>query len=106
MHYSIDLAKPGKFPNGATEIPFEMPLRPKASKKLYESYHGVFVNVMYSLKADMKRSLLNKDLQKVSEFIVEYSEGDKADEKSVDFTITPQSLENVRDRVNIPDFFC
>ena len=104
VQYTLDLAKPGKFPNGATEIPFEMPLRPKASKKLYESYHGVFVNIMYTLKADMKRSLLNKDLQKISEFIVEYSEGETADEKPVDFRITPQSLENVRDRMNIPDF--
>lgn len=104
LSYSIDLVKPGKFPNGTTEVPFELPLRAKAGKKLYETYHGVFVNIMYTLKADMKRSLLNKDLQKVSEFIVEYSEGEKAVEKSVDFTITPQSLENVKDRANIPDF--
>lgn len=104
LSYSIDLAKPGKFPNGTTEVPFEMPLRAKAGKKLYETYHGVFVNIMYTLKADMKRSLLNKDLQKVSEFIVEYADGEKAEEKSVDFTITPESLENVKDRVNIPNF--
>ena len=104
LSYSIDLVKPGKFPNGTTEVPFEMPLRAKAGKKLYETYHGVFVNIMYTLKADMKRSLLNKDLQKVSEFLVEYTDGEKATDKSVDFTISPQSLENVKDRANIPDF--
>ena len=105
VNYNIDLVKPGKFPSGYTEVPFEMPLRPKTNKKLYETYHGVFVNVMYSLKADMKRSLLNKDLQKISEFIVEYKEGsEKAEDKGVDFEISPMSLENVRDQSHVPDF--
>lgn len=105
VNYHLDIAKPGKFPNGVTEIPFELPLRPKVGKKLYETYHGVFVNIMYTLKADMKRPLLAKDLQKVSEFIVEYVEGDKAKEKPVDFTVSPQSLENVKGRASlIPDF--
>jgi len=104
VSYTIDIAKQGKFPNGATEIPFEMPLRAKAGKKLYETYHGVFVNIMYTLRADMKRSLLSKDLVKTSEFIVESSSAEKIEDKSVDFVITPQSLENVKDRVNIPDF--
>ena len=104
VNYSIELVKPGKFPHGTTEVPFELPLKAKAGKKLYETYHGVFVNVMYSLKAEMKRSLLSKDLQKVSEFIVEYPESDKGEDKPVDFTITPQSLENVKNRANVPDF--
>ncbi len=104
INYSIDLVKPGKFPHGTTEVPFELPLKPKAGKKLYETYHGVFVNIMYSLKAEMKRSLLNKDLQKVSEFIVEYVDSERGEDKSVDFTITPQSLENVKDRGRVPDF--
>ena len=104
VSYTIDLAKPGKFPHGTTEVQFEMPLRPKAGKKLYETYHGVFVNIMYTLKADMKRSLLNKDLQKVSEFLVEFVEPGKMEEKAVTFNISPQSLENVKDRATVPDF--
>lgn len=104
VNYSMDIAKAGKLPSGNTEIPFEMPLRPKASKKLYETYHGVFVNVMYTLKVDMKRPLLNKDMQKVSEFIVEYAPGEKQEEKEVTFTVSPQSLENVKDRGKLPDF--
>jgi len=104
VSYTIDIAKPGKFPNGATEIPVEMPLRAKAGKKLYETYHGVFVNILYTRRADMKRSLLSKDLVKTSEFIVESSSAEKIEDKSVDFIITPQSLENVKDRVNIPEF--
>lgn len=104
VSYSLDLVKPGKFPHGTTEIPFELPLRAKAGKKLYETYHGVFVNVMYNLRVEMKRSLLNKDLQKSIEFIVEYVETERGEEKPVEFTVTPQSLENVKGRVNLPDF--
>ena len=53
----------------------------------------------------MKRSFLSKDLQKEVEFIVKYSERTKTDEPNpVDFSITPQSLANVKDRQSIPDF--
>ncbi len=105
VQYSIELAKPGKIPSGTTEIPFEMPLRPKGSnKKLHETYHGVFINIMYTLKADMKRSILNKDLQKVSEFIVEFTAGCKIEEKPLDFSSSPESLENVKKQSKVPDF--
>lgn len=104
---TLEIRKAGKFPNGTTEIPFELPLRAKAGKKLYETYHGVFVNIMYTLRAEMKRSLLSKDLQKTSEFIVEYGSAveKKEDIKPVEFTISPQSLENVKERrSSVPDF--
>lgn len=105
IQYSVDLAKPGKIPSGTTDIPFELPLKPKSGKKLHETYHGVFVNITYTLRCDMKRSLLNKDLQKTSEFIVEYGDNaSKAVEKPVDFCITPESLANVKERTNVPDF--
>ena len=104
VQYNIELTKPGKIPHGTTEIPFEMPLRAKSNKKLRETYHGVFVNIMYTLKADMKRPLLSKDLQKVSEFIVEYSSNEKVVDKPVEFTSSPSSLENVNKQANVPDF--
>lgn len=105
VNYSVELCKPGKFPSGTTEVPFELPLKPKTGKKLYETYHGVFVNITYSLRADMKRSLLAKDLQKSSEFVIEYGESSaKAADKQVEFTISPQSLANVKERANVPDF--
>ena len=104
INYTLEITKAGKLPSGTTEIPFEMPLRAKTGKKLYETYHGVFVNVMYTMRADMKRPLLNKDLQKVSEFIVEYGEGGKVEDKEVSFRVSPQSLENVKNRGNVPDF--
>lgn len=44
--------------------------------------------------------MLNKDLQKVVEFIVEYRRPQEMKtlvEKSVNFVITPESLQNVKD---------
>lgn len=43
------------------------------SKMLFETYHGVYVNIQYFVKVYMKRGLLIKDLDKSSEFVIEYS---------------------------------
>ncbi|XP_071095137.1 vacuolar protein sorting-associated protein 26C-like [Haliotis cracherodii] len=105
INYNLEVAKPGKLPSGKTEIPFEVPLRAKAGKTLYETYHGVFVNVQYCVKVDMKRSLLNKDLQKQTEFILEYKEQEeKSKPKPVNFTITPETLSNIKEKQNVPRF--
>lgn len=106
VNYTLELVKPGKFPNGTTEIPFELPLKGKGGKQLYETYHGVFVSVTYSMHCDMKRSLLNRDIQKVVEFIVECKSSSIPEdgEKRVDFTVNPESLQNVKNRSNVPNF--
>lgn len=41
----------------------------------------------------MKRGLLNRDVHKELEFIVEYKEGDKSSQKPLDFTLTPENLQ-------------
>ncbi|XP_037278697.1 vacuolar protein sorting-associated protein 26C isoform X2 [Rhipicephalus microplus] len=69
--YSLEIAKAGRLPAGRTEMPFELPLRPRSGRTLYETYHGVFINIQYLLRCEMKRSLLSKDVQKTLEFIVE-----------------------------------
>lgn len=48
IHYSLEVAKPGRLPAGRTELPFEFPLRPKGNRTLYETYHGVFINIQVS----------------------------------------------------------
>lgn len=102
---NLEISKPGKLPAGRTEIPFEIPLKPKTNRTLYETYHGVFISIQYYLKCDMKRSLLNKDLQKVMEFILEYKNQKVNDNPvPVNFSITPDSLQNVRYRKNMPNF--
>lgn len=95
VNYMIVLSKPGKFPSGKTEIPFEMEVSPKQFKKLFETYHGVYINItvsashfsfssllfmariivlllQYCLKVEMKRSVFAKDLTKSTEFLLEY----------------------------------
>lgn len=106
LNYTLEVAKSGKFPPGKTEIPFEFPLVSKGSKSLHETYHGVFVNIQYSIRCDMKRSLLNKDLQKSQEFIVEYKKNaEHAISKPISFTISPETLQNVKEKLKVPQFF-
>ncbi|KAM8976836.1 vacuolar protein sorting-associated protein 26C [Pelodytes ibericus] len=102
---TVEMVKPGKLPSGKTEIPFEFPLVMKGNKALYETYHGVFVNIQYTLRCDMKRSLLAKDLTKTCEFII-HSLPQKAKQtpSPVDFTITPDTLQNVKERSSLPRF--
>ncbi|XP_034511541.1 vacuolar protein sorting-associated protein 26C isoform X11 [Ailuropoda melanoleuca] len=142
---TIEMVKPGKFPSGKTEIPFEFPLHVKGNKVLYETYHGVFVNIQrsspapplgallsltvltpltcgslfhldrslavgqdhdkYTLRCDMRRSLLAKDLTKTCEFIVHSApQKGKLTPSPVDFTITPETLQNVKERALLPKF--
>lgn len=99
----------GKIPSGKTEIPFELPLRPRGTKTLYETYHGVFVNIQYMIRCDIKRSFLAKDVSKSLEFIVEdkfVKKPEKEPNKVVNFKVMPESLQNTRDRdkVSVPRF--
>ncbi|XP_074104101.1 vacuolar protein sorting-associated protein 26C [Cotesia typhae] len=110
VQYTIDVAPAGKIPNGKTEIPFELPLKPRGSKSLYETYHGVFVNIQYVIKCDIKRSFLAKDVSKSLEFMVEdrtpIGKEIKPQEpvRPVTFKIVPESLQNIRDKASVPEF--
>ncbi|XP_075767956.1 vacuolar protein sorting-associated protein 26C isoform X4 [Pelodiscus sinensis] len=105
INSTIEMVKPGKLPSGKTEIPFEFPLHMKGNKVLYETYHGVFVNIQYTLRCDMRRSLLAKDLTKTCEFIVHSApQKGKLMPSPVDFTITPETLQNVKERASLPKF--
>jgi len=101
----LELVKPGKLPSGTTEIPFEIPIRHLKNKTLFESYHGVFINIQYLIKCDMKRSLLNKDLSKSTEFIIE-DQPNKIEEQSkkIAFSINPDSISVSKKNLRIPKF--
>lgn len=73
LNVIIPLAAPGKLAQGFSEFPFEYSLQcTKEPKILYETYHGVFVNINYLIKCDIKRSFLAKSIQKTQEFIIQY----------------------------------
>jgi len=97
MSFTVLVAKPGKIPDGVTELPFEFKLEPLAGQTLYETYHGVYVNIQYSLQCDVFRPLLAKNLQKKLEFIVEQESGKTSvKEIRVPFSLLPSSLEHVK----------
>ncbi|XP_018410652.1 PREDICTED: Down syndrome critical region protein 3 isoform X2 [Nanorana parkeri] len=75
---TVEMVKPGKLPSGKIEIPFEFPLVIKSNKVLYETYHGVFVNIQ--------------------------PQKTKLSPSPVDFTITPETLQNVKERASLPRF--
>ncbi|XP_064074620.1 vacuolar protein sorting-associated protein 26C isoform X2 [Vanessa tameamea] len=95
INTSIELAAAGKMPIGVTEIPFEMPLVGRQSSMslgLLETYHGVFVNVMYTLKCSMKRSFLNKPLNASCQFFVQYKQQERPPSKPVRCEVSPATL--------------
>lgn len=103
----MEVAPAGKIPSGKTEIPFELPLKPRGTKTLYETYHGVFVNIQYMIRCDMKRSFLAKDVSKSLEFIVEdkpVKKTEKEPNKTVFFKIKPESVQSARERSIVPRF--
>lgn len=98
------MVRTGKIPAGKTEIPFEFPLQTKSNKVLFETYHGVFVNIQYTLRCDVKRSLLAKDLSRSCEFIVHCQpQKAKVVPTAVNFSVTPDTLQSSRER-NVPKF--
>ncbi|XP_050517243.1 vacuolar protein sorting-associated protein 26C isoform X1 [Diabrotica virgifera virgifera] len=107
---SCEVCGPGRLPSGTTEIPFEIPLKPKPNRTLYETYNGVYVNIGYNLKCDIKRSFLSKDLQKSQQFLVQYKPGYNAcpqlpltDKRTpLNFELSPATLTNAR--AGVPNF--
>jgi hypothetical protein len=93
---------------GTVEFPFEFKLRPFDGKQLYETYHGVYVNVQYNMTADMGRGMMSKALKKTLEFIVEIPSvvDGKYAPKALPFEISPDTLQNVRQasKAKVPDF--
>jgi hypothetical protein len=108
LNVVIQVAKEDKVPNGTTELPFEFPLMADKGAKLYETYHGVYVNLQYTIEVEMKRTF--KDLKAKTEWLVQIPpEISKKKAKApvfVPFTITPESLENVKGSRFFFFFFC
>jgi hypothetical protein len=106
---TAQIAAPGKLKAGTSELPFEFKLEALPGQTLYETYHGVFVNIQYQLSVDMPRGMLAKNLTASLEFLVEKEPlvmQELNNAEPVPFEITPNSLENVKKSSikNVPDF--
>lgn len=107
LNSTLDLSSPGKLPAGLSEFPFEFPLScTKEPKILYETYHGVFVNINYQIKCDVKRNFLAKSVQKVQQFCIQYKpEPLPLASSEVNFSISPETLQKTaKERITIPRF--
>jgi hypothetical protein len=98
----------GKVGRGVTEFPFEFPLQ-AVQDRLYDTYHGVYINVQYSVNIEIQRGLLQGSaLQMSSEFIVQAPIADKTkvEDKSFKFVLSPDALQNVKksSKHKIPSF--
>ena len=103
----IEITSSGKFAEGITEIPFDLILTGRAGQALLETYHGVYISVVYMMKVTCDRGMMKKALYKELELSVEVSTGNTAISSPAKFEITPQNLENVNSSVlaTIPRFF-
>ena len=97
LDFTTEVQGPAKLPDGVSEFAFEFPLSPIKGEKLHETYHGVFVNVQYTITVSAKRGMMSKDLKRTLEFIMEAPEREKTlKEHPSPFSIVPESLENVK----------
>ncbi|ALC45131.1 CG4074 [Drosophila busckii] len=104
LQNSLELSAPGKLSAGNSEFHFELPLVcKKEPRRLYETYHGIFISINYQLKCDVKRNFLGKSLQKVQQFCVQYKPN-PFDDESPKFMPFSLSMSNVKDRVTMPRF--
>ncbi|KAF1327087.1 Down syndrome critical region protein 3, partial [Globisporangium splendens] len=96
VYLHIPIASAGKVPFGVTKIPFEFELVGNDDQPLFETYHGVYVSVKYEIVCDCVRGIMKSNLHKVMEFIVEVPLREPLCDAPEEFSITPETLENVR----------
>lgn len=89
---------------GLNEYEFEFELKSK-SGPLFESYHGVYINITYFVKCDLKRKFLAKDCQSKVQFFVQNHPQSIERSVPVHFSISPESLQKTsKERISIPRF--
>jgi len=107
FRFDTDVVPAGKFADGVAELPFSFLLKAVEGQKLVESYHGVYVSIIYNISVTCNRGVMKTSLRKDLEFLVEMpSDNATNDPLPVPFNISPDSLENVSAQVlaTIPKF--
>lgn len=107
MRQELTVCNSGKFADGVTDIPFDFTLSPIPGQTLLESYHGVYISVVYNVQATCDRGVMKKALVKDIEFLVEIpSAPDASGAEPSTFSITPEALSNLNTKAisNIPKF--
>ncbi|KAJ4462863.1 Down syndrome critical region protein 3 (DSCR3) [Paratrimastix pyriformis] len=107
LQLAMEIAPAGRFPDGITELPFEFPLTPPSDdSSLFETYHGVYVNIQYVLSSTLGRGRLAKPLNAGVEFIITMPNETRYPVKPYEFEITPRSIKNIsaEQSRSVPEF--
>eukprot|EP01039_Chlorochromonas_danica_P000118 gene117-126_t len=111
LRQEFTISNPGKLMEGVTEIPFDFILNPLPGQQLYESYHGVYISIVYIIQATCDRGVMKKALMKDLEFLVEVPQqvvaaAAEPPSEPVQFSITPEALSNLSSKAlaNVPKF--
>lgn len=75
LQETLPLSAAGKLAAGVTQVPFEVALSARHSRPLYETYHGLYVSVQYTVTCELRRGVLAKDVCAQMEFMVEAARG-------------------------------
>lgn len=92
LHEEINVSGQGKISEGQTEIPFAFPVRGIEGMPLHESYHGVYISIAYSIHLTIERGLLQSDITRDCEFIVETPGPPPEDMAPIPFAISRDAL--------------
>ena len=105
----IELAPEGSFNEGVLSFPFKFPVKADANSdgnlQLSESYHGVYVSVVYRVSVRCNRGMMKRELKTDIEFIVELPQ-QREEGEALSFEISPSRLENIDPKIlrSIPNF--
>jgi len=102
----LTLEAQGEVKKGVSEYPFEIELKAQEGHDVHDTYHGVYINVTYLLKADVLRKYFGKNLQKSLEFIVEKANApQKPVKKPESFVLSTDSVETNKTKLKtVPNF--
>lgn len=104
---TIELEPAGKLPAKPVEIPFEFECDGVGGRRLIETYHGVYLSVVYRVTAVLKASgAFSSDLTHSAEFLVQVPARTALEPGPKTVDISPATLANIKkDSVHeIPDF--
>lgn len=67
---------------------------PRRRQPLHETYHGVYINTIYTVRCEVVRGALSRNAVREAEFMVETRPREAGEAHEVGFRITPESLDN------------
>ncbi|KAJ3452179.1 vacuolar protein sorting-associated protein 26c [Anaeramoeba flamelloides] len=102
----FQLNESGEIPSGKTEIPFEFPFQPLNKSFLFETYHGVYLKVIYLITIKINRKGIFPNITNEQEIYANLPRKKNLSPVAKTFCILPESLKNIKmeNLLKIPPF--